>query len=377
MELCRAGLSKHWKIVVVVVKGNKKNWPIAFCIVLALALFWGWRERSFRDRAPSHPVLQGETMGTYYSIKLVYSPLDRQGLEELEKSIKAELDAVEGSMSTYDSDSEISAFNRAPAEQSFALSDEFVRLLTDALAICRLTDGAFDPTVGPLVDLWGFGKKGRSREMPSEKQIESVKLRTGWEKLVREESSAFSKRVRGLEVDLSGIAKGYAVDRVASAIRSVGFANFMVEIGGEVYAAGLNSTGIPWRIGIDAPALDAVPGDRLHGIIGISDLAVATSGDYRNYFKSEAGKLYSHIIDPRTGYPVRMPPASVTVVGKDCMTVDALATALFVLGEKRGLELVEEIDGVEALYIISDYGTRFRQAASSGFYEATNYQSVE
>jgi len=316
-------------------------------------------------------------MGTYYSIKLVYSPLDRQGLEELEKSIKAELDAVEGSMSTYDSDSEISAFNRAPAEQSFALSDEFVRLLTDALAICRLTDGAFDPTVGPLVDLWGFGKKGRSREMPSEKQIESVKLRTGWEKLVREESSAFSKRVRGLEVDLSGIAKGYAVDRVASAIRSVGFANFMVEIGGEVYAAGLNSTGIPWRIGIDAPALDAVPGDRLHGIIGISDLAVATSGDYRNYFKSEAGKLYSHIIDPRTGYPVRMPPASVTVVGKDCMTVDALATALFVLGEKRGLELVEEIDGVEALYIISDYGTRFRQAASSGFYEATNYQSVE
>jgi FAD:protein FMN transferase len=354
--------------------GNERRWILGLILIVVLTLFWGMREQAVVRRQRIYHEISGEAMGTFYHIKLAYTNIAPAHLAELDRAVAEELARVERSMSTYIADSEISAFNRSAKGELSRPSPLFLEVLKKTLEICELSGGVFDPTVGPLVNLWGFGSEGRRSSPPSEAEIADCLRSVGWRKIELSSDGTLTKTANGLKLSLGAIAKGYAVDRVARLIASSGVANYMVEVGGEVYAAGLNSSGSRWRIGIEPPAPSHLPGGRLRGVVEVSGLAVATSGDYRNYFQADDGKRYSHIIDPRTGRPLLRPPSGVTVLAADCATADALATALFVLGEKEGLELVEDLAGVEALFIVQQLDGSYREFASSGFAADTDYR---
>ncbi|MFH1852011.1 MAG: FAD:protein FMN transferase [Candidatus Neomarinimicrobiota bacterium] len=331
-----------------------------FPFLLIGTIFFTACEKPARELA-----LAGRTMGTTYSIKLVYrGPAPDAGV--IQRGVDSLLATVNSQMSTWDPNSEISRFNRLTTDELFPISDEFDRVIDQSLAIAKLTDGAFDITVGPLIDLWGFGagaKRGKT-DPPRQEEIVATLDRIGYRKIgIRHQSLV--KLNPNIHLDLSAIAKGYGVDAVSDWLAARGFVNYLVEIGGEVYCRGLNLYSAPWQIGIDTPNLDAFPGERLQAIADLSDMGMATSGDYRNYFLYE-GKLYSHIIDPRTGYPVETSVASATVVAPRCMDADGYATSLLVLGEHQGLALIESLAGVEALLIIREGENRFRTVKSSG-----------
>lgn len=309
--------------------------------------------------------LAGRTMGTTYSVKLAFPGERVPNGTILQANIDAVLAEVNRQMSVWDSTSEISAFNRLADDSPFPVSSGFAQVMAKSLEVARLTDGAFDVTVAPLVDLWGFGAgRARALEPPSAEEIRAALERVGYRKL-KLHGKQLVKTDPALQLDLSAIAKGYGVDAVALWLAGQGFTDFMVEIGGEVYCRGRNAAGRPWRIGIDTPRLGALPGRQLQAVVALSDRALATSGDYRNYFEY-GGKLYSHVVDPRSGYPVETQVASASVLAPSCMEADALATALMVMGAELGLELIEKLDGVEALLIIREGPDRFRTVRSPG-----------
>jgi thiamine biosynthesis lipoprotein len=278
--------------------------------------------------------LAGDTMGTTWSVKFSGAP--RESLPELRNAIQAALDQINDEMSTYRPDSALSRFNQAPAGSTMVLPTDFALVLKEALNISRETDGAYDVTVGPLVNLWGFGPAPERAEPPSQAQIDAARQRVGWEKLKLD-----GRRLTqpgNVYVDLSSIAKGFAVDKVAHLLEIQGLNNYLVEIGGELRASGEKPYGQPWRVAVERP----VPGVReVEKVIALNNLAIATSGDYRNFFEDH-GTFYSHTIDPRTGYPVDHRLGSVTVLHSECMTADGLATALTVLGPERGLAFAEQ-----------------------------------
>ena len=290
--------------------------------------------------------LTGHTMGTTYSVKLVNAPadLDRTALQ---RDIQTLLVAINRQMSTYDPESELSRFNRHPTTDWFPVSPAVIRVVEEAKRTSRLSDGTFDITVGPLVDLWGFGPGETSDAVPDDRRIEQVRSRVGHEKLqIRNNPPALRKTVSGLRVDLSAIAKGYAVDEISRLLSRRGLARHLVEIGGELRAKGHNADARPWRIGVERPG----PGFNIvHAAIDLDNRGLATSGDYRNFFERD-GRRYSHTLDPAGGKPVTHALASVTVVAKSCMRADALATALLAAGPERGYRLAER-EGVAALFI--------------------------
>ena len=283
-------------------------------------------------------------MGTTYSVKVVDPPpsLESHGLHA---EIDAVLQHINGQMSTYLEDSELSRFNASRKTDWLNVSSELVAVVRHARRVSELTGGAFDVTVGPLVNLWGFGPGARGDEAPPDDAIEYALQRTGYRQLhVKDEPSGLRKDNPGLYVDLSAIAKGYAVDQIAERLEKHGINNYLVEIGGEVRGRGHNARGIPWQIAIEKPS----PGERaVHQVITVDGVGVATSGDYRNYFEQD-GQHYSHTIDPRTGRPVTHSLASVTVISPSAMHADALATGLLVLGPEAGYALAER----EALAVI-------------------------
>jgi len=274
-------------------------------------------------------------MGTWYSVQLAALPA---GLDSprLRANIEAELDRVNAWMSTYRRDSEISRFNRHESADWFPVSAETVHVVETARRVSVMTDGAFDVTVGPLVNLWSFGPETREPRVPPEAEIARRRARVGYRRIeIRDEPPALRKTRPDLTLDLSAIAKGFGVDQVAEALEKSGVSDYLVEIGGEVRARGVKSDGTAWRIGVEKP----LPGRReLERVLEIRDRAVATSGDYRNFFEVD-GKRYGHTIDPRTGRPVEHELGAVTVVEQTCMRADALATALMVLGPEKGHDL--------------------------------------
>ncbi len=296
--------------------------------------------------------LRGATMGTTYHIKLVAEPgsVDAANVQADVEKVLAEIDQQ---MSTYRSDSELSRFNRAPAGEWLAVSAATAKVVAAAQAISRKTDGAMDVTVGPLVRLWHFGPPtGDDNKFapPTDKVIAAALTRVGYQNLeVRMSPPALRKKVNGLEVDLSSIAPGYAIDRLARLMTRRGLENFMVELGGEVRAAGRREDGQPWRIAVERPSA----GEReLQSSVALDHASIATAGDYRKFFEHE-GRRYSHIIDPATGRPVEHSLASVTVVADTCIAADGWDTPLLVLGPKRGYEVAQKHD-VAALFIWRD-----------------------
>jgi thiamine biosynthesis lipoprotein len=288
----------------------------------------------------------GSTMGTVYSVKVVDLPAGRSP-ETLGGDIDRLLGEVDRLMSTYRDDSQLSRFNARDSLDWFPVSSETVKVVNKALEVSRITDGAFDITVGPLVNLWGFGPEIHEERVPSDKEIAVLMTRVGYEHvLTRDEPAAIRKALADIYIDLSAIAKGYAVDKVAEYLESVGIANYMVEVGGELRLEGHNARDRPWRIAIEQPSSE----DRaIHSVIEVADKGVATSGDYRNYFEVN-GKRFSHTIDPRTGRPIDHRLASVTVIADSAMFADAMATALMVIGTEAGYELARR-QGLAAFFI--------------------------
>jgi len=307
--------------------------PAVFVIALFVVLWW----RAGTDRQLI--ALSGPTMGTSWSLKVVVegSP-EPAAAKALQAAAAKAVDAVNASMSTYKKDSELSLFNQHASSDPFKVSDMLLEVLLEARATAEVSGGAFDVTVGPLVNAWGFGPD-KELDPPSDLKLEKLRKRVGADKVsVDQATSSVSKKRPDVYVDLSAIAKGYGVDRMAAALDGLGYTDFMVEIGGEVRAKGRNRSGAPWRIGVEQPADGQ--NRRVHTVVPLDNKAMATSGDYRNYIERD-GKRLSHTIDPRTGRPIEHKAASVTVVADTCMTADALATALNVMGPEAGMKLAD------------------------------------
>jgi thiamine biosynthesis lipoprotein len=323
---------------------------------------------------PVNPRLQGQTMGTTYSVQLVGSRLKPKALERLQATIDQRLADINGRMSMFQADSELALFNAETNPVAVRVSPELFRVVHFAWQLAEQTGGAFDPTVGPLVNLWGFGPDGRRLDVPSEDDVEAAQVRVGYQRLVLLPENQMQKKHPQMEVDLGSLAKGYAVDDISLFLTSAGYTNHLVEIGGETRVSGHNATGGLWRIGIQRPNWQALPGMELEGIASMAGGALATSGDYQNFYEDLDGQLYCHIIDPRTARPVRHKLASVTVAAPACMTADALATALYVLGPDVGMTFIEQYPHAEALFVVRDEQGGFVETASSGFYERTGYK---
>ncbi len=339
-------------------------------LILIAVLGIGGILRSGTIENPAH---WGGTMGTGYSVKIT-GKVKQSDLKKLHQTIEKELSEINRQMSTWDSESEISRFNHTVSTEAIPCSDAFVAVVQRALKLSSSTGGAFDPTLQPLLNLWGFGSESEEEVVPSDEEIAVIRELVGWEKVIIDSGSQLRKTEPESSLALGAIAKGYGVDALARIMNENGYANWFVEIGGEVVVKGLSPAEVPWKIGIQYPTTNPMD-ERYQGIINITNSAVATSGDYRNYIKSD-GEIYSHILDPRTGRAIRSDMASVTVVTESCMDADGMATALFVMGHLKGLEWVERQPGVEALILTRGNQGEIIEKFSSGFKAATRYTSV-
>lgn len=299
-------------------------------------------------------VLAGATMGTTYTVKLydTGANVDRAALRS---RIDALLERINEQMSTWLPDSELSRFNASRAPGWFPVSAETAYVVEAAAAISTLSNGAFDVTVGPVVNLWGFGPQGGDPRIPSEEEIAKAMQAVGYRQLdARISPPALRKRRADLYVDLSAIAKGFAVDELARLLGDQGIQSYLVEIGGELRARGAKPGGKPWRVAIEQPLTDA---RTVQGIVVLRDSAIATSGDYRNFVEND-GKTYSHTINPRSGRPIDHGLASVSVITASAMRADALATAIMVMGPQEGYALAVREALAAQLIIRSEDGVR-------------------
>ena len=305
--------------------------------------------------------LTGLTMGTSYSIVAVdHDRKVDKGV--LAGAVNTALADVNARMSNWDAGSEISQFNAQAGTGTVAVSDELAQVMAAANQVHKDSEGQFDVTVGPLIDLWGFGAGAGADHAPSDAAIAAALRQTGQERVLNIGAGSLQKREPGAEIYLSAIGKGYGVDRVAQAIRGLGLTDFMVEIGGDLYTSGRNPDGQPWRIGIETPA----PGAQgLQDVANVSNAGMATSGDYRNFFEQD-GVRYSHIIDPTTGRPITHRTVSATVVTENAMLADAWATGMLTLGRERGLAIAESLD-LAVLFIDQATDGTFTEVASSPF----------
>jgi thiamine biosynthesis lipoprotein len=311
----------------------------------------------------------GKTMGTTYHITVVTGLF--KNTKELKDKIDMRLDEINKSMSTFRKDSEISKFNALnQTGKKFYISDDFFNVMTVAQHIYNLTGGAWDGTIEPLVTLWGFGNPENKKRIPSKSEIDELLADIGFNNIEISANHYLVKRKAFISLDFASIAKGYGVDQVAALIRTNQIKNFLVEIGGEVFAAGFRKDGKKWKIGINNPLKDS-PFDQVYKAVSIQDKAFATSGDYRNYFELE-GKRFSHILDPRNGYPINNGVVSISIVADTCTFADGLATAVMVLGHKKGLELVNNLDNTECLIVVRAHDGTLTDCYSKGFISQSN-----
>jgi thiamine biosynthesis lipoprotein len=318
---------------------------VAVFVAVSLATF-------VRSASAETLTFGGPTMGTAYHVRV--APGKRAvDLPQRKIQVEALLSEIDLQMSTYRDDSELNRFNRAPAGEWFRVSGATAELVATAQEISRKTNGALDVTVGPLVRLWHFGPQRRANRSvdftpPDDATLQAARQLVGYERLdVRLDPPALRKHKTGVEVDLSSIAPGYAVDQMAALLHYHGIDNYLVELGGEIRVAGRREDGKPWRVAIERPLVGR---REMQMALSLENAAISTAGDYRKYFEHE-GRRYSHIIDPSTGRPVEHALASVTVAADTCLEADAWDTALLVMGPERGFYYAEN-NGIAALFIV-------------------------
>jgi len=331
-------------------------------------------------------MITGATMGTTFNVTVVsgagagdapgrlaaFSPEDELDQSTVEAEVRQVLERIEGRMSHYRSDSELSRFNRARTVEPRPMSGETLKVVAEALTVSRVSGGAFDVTVGPLVDAWGFGPPGRAPAAPDAADLAALRARVGSDLLeVDLVASTLRKRRPDIVLDLSAIAKGYAVDAVAARLAERGLGDYLVEIGGELRTGGRNELGKPWRVAIERPAQGGVP---LQRIVSLSGAALATSGDYRNFYDLDGARV-SHTVDPRTGRPVTHRLLSVSVIADRCSLADARSTALNVLGPDEGYALAAA-QGWAALFVADDGTGRFVERETPAFTAAARGRRV-
>ena len=291
--------------------------------------------------------IQGETMGTTYNVIASDVPSGTQDAD-VQSAVEATLAEVNAAFSNWDPTSEVSVINANESIGPIAISSEMAELLKVADAVHQASEGQFDLTLGPVIELWGFGAPGPEAEIPSDEAIEEALALTGQRRVLRrdDEARTLEKLAPKAQIYLASIAKGSGIDAVAETLRGQNLGNFMVEIGGDLFAVGEGTTGAGWRIGIEQP--DALS-RKVERIVAVSGLGMATSGDYRNYFEQD-GVRYSHIFNAKTGRPVTHKTASVTVLAENAALADAWATALLALGSEPGLAIAEA-EGLAAFFI--------------------------
>jgi thiamine biosynthesis lipoprotein len=306
------------------------------CLLVALGIAHLGCQRPVR--VSSVEFLAGRTMGTSYSIKLVPDE-GTADLVDVSEQVEAELESVNAQMSTYITTSELSRFNAHESADWFPVSQQTAEVVQLSLLLSQQTEGAFDVTVGPLVQLWGFGTARREARVPSQAALSEALESVGADKVaVRLTPPALKKNHPRVHVDLSAIAKGHGVDRVAGVLERLNFKAYFVEIGGEVRTRGRKRDGSAWQVGIERPEADQRSVER---VLPLSDQSLATSGNYRNYFELEA-KRYSHTINPRTGWPVEDSIVSASVVADSCALADGIATGMMSAGFEAGLAMAEK-----------------------------------
>lgn len=291
--------------------------------------------------------IAGPVFGTQYHINVVLTE-DESRLENLGSGIEQVLEDVDASMSTWREESELSRLNRREDQSEWIeLSEPLYEVLFVAAEVSSLTDGAFDVTIGPVVNLWGFGPDARPDQVPDDQELKAKLNQTGYENIELKSDPPALRAHRPQYIDLSAIAKGYAVDAVARYLEEAGVGAYLVEIGGEVRVNGRKPNGDAWRLAIEEPVSER---RQINRVVALDSQAMATSGDYRNYYESE-GRRYSHTIDPETGKPIRHKLASVTVIAENTMLADALATGFNVMGFERAQALATR-ENVAAYFIV-------------------------
>ena len=308
----------------------------------------------------------GNTMGTTYSIKLVFEDM-KYDKKQIENSIDSILSDLNQQMSTWINESEISLFNKNLSLDPQKISDDFFYVLEQGKLIHQKTGGMFDYTIFPIMDMWGFGPlANKNKKIPSDDEIEHILEYVGSDK-IKLNYPYVKKTHPKTQLDLNAIAKGYAVDKIHDWLILKGFSNIFVEIGGEIRCSGVNIFNNQWRVGIDAPIRNSLPGKNLISKTILDDKAIATSGNYRS-FRAKNGNMISHTINPTTGLQKETNIVSVSVKADECLTADAWATALMVLSYDVGIKKVEEDKTIDALWIILNEDSTFSQSSSRNFF---------
>ena len=337
-----------------------KNRFTALCLSLVLFLASCERNKAYID-------ITGPAMGTSYTIRLLPKRGSNQNVDLIKAKIDSTLESINNEMSTYVINSDISLFNKLDKNAAIVITNNFRQVILQSIYWSKQSNGAFDISSLPLTTAWRKGKKDREYEdkwePPSDLEITTSLDKVGFEKIKISQNSLI-KTLKGQQIDVNAIAKGWGVDHLFNLIKSFGYSNFMVEIGGEVRVSGKNINNKPWQIGIDYPVINTKPGEKIMAIAPLIDKSMATSGNYRNFYEHKS-KKYSHIIDPKTGHAIKSNIASVTVVAELCIDADAVATALNVMSLESGKEMVEKNDNIEALWILSDNG-KFNTVQSTG-----------
>ena len=319
---------------------------------------------SYKESALEVTTLTGPTMGTHYKVRIVKSGTDSK--HDLQKWIDERLTLLNTRMSTYDPESELSRFNASEITEWFEVSNETARVVAYSLELAADSGGAFDPTVGPVVNLWGFGPDESQFQPPSSEAIADALEHVDYSKVeARLDPPALRKSDPEVYLDLSAVAKGHGVDVIAELLQSDGIDAYMVEIGGEVRTRGTKPGGKPWRIGIEKPDSH---GSTLQAVLSLNEHAVASSGDYRNFFIHK-GRRYSHTIDPITGQPVNHTLATVSVLAPSCREADALATALLVMGPEAGYDWASQRE-IAALFVTRGAEEQFTEQTTAAWLEA-------
>lgn len=330
-------------------------------IFLAAAILGTVMSGCSSEQARDH-IVQGWTMGTYYRVTM--AGVTSSQAKQAEKKILQVLDTINKSMSVFDPQSEVSRFNQLEPGRPFCPSPDFARTMSMSLKVYEMTGGVFDPTLGSVIDLWGFGPEPSDMTVPDQALINEAMAGVGLDKIIVDEKGCMSRTHPDTKLNLSGIAKGYAVDSIAAALEMHNIHSFLVDIGGDLYAGDPRPDGSAWRVGINVPTPQAGLEDIME-ILEISNAAVATSGDYRNYITID-GQRYSHIIDPATGYPVQRGIVSATVKAGSCALADALATAMLIMDKDDSLELAEESGLFQVQLIVMDESQVMSVYASPG-----------